>query len=89
MRHDVGTMARMIKRYANRKLYDTHDSHYATLERLAELIRAGEDLKVVENDTGKDITATTMALIIFEEEKRAPRLQIEGLRRVIRSGLPV
>jgi polyhydroxyalkanoate synthesis regulator protein len=56
---------------------------------VAELIRAGEDLKVVENDTGKDITATTMALIIFEEEKRAPRLPIEGLRRVIRSGLPV
>ena len=82
-------MARMIKRYANRKLYDTHDSHYATLERLAELIRAGEDLKVVENDTGKDITATTMALIIFEEEKRTPRLPIEGLRRVIRSGLPM
>jgi len=82
-------MARMIKRYANRKLYDTHDSHYATLERVAELIRAGEDLKVVENDTDKDITATTMALIIFEEEKRAPRLPIEGLRRVIRSGLPV
>jgi len=82
-------MARMIKRYANRKLYDTHDSHYATLERVAELIRAGEDLKVVENDTGKDITATTMALIIFEEEKRTPRLPIEGLRRVIRSGLPM
>ena len=79
----------MIKRYANRKLYDTHDSHYATLERVAELIRAGEDLKVVENDTGKDITATTMALIIFEEEKRTPRLPIEGLRRVIRSGLPM
>jgi len=82
-------MAQMIKRYANRKLYDTHDSHYATLERVAELIRAGEDLKVVENDTGKDITATTMALIIFEEEKRTPRLPIEGLRRVIRSGLPM
>jgi len=89
VRHDVGTMAQMIKRYANRKLYDTHDSHYATLERVAELIRAGEDLKVVENDTGKDITATTMALIIFEEEKRTPRLPIEGLRRVIRSGLPM
>jgi polyhydroxyalkanoate synthesis regulator protein len=56
---------------------------------VAELIRAGEDLKVVENDTGKDITATTMALIIFEEEKRTPRLPIEGLRRVIRSGLPM
>jgi len=81
-------MARIIKRYSNRKLYDTEDSHYVTLEKLAELIRAGEDLQVIVRDTQLDITAATMALIIFEEEKRSPKLPIEGLRRIIRSGLP-
>jgi polyhydroxyalkanoate synthesis repressor PhaR len=81
-------MVRMIKRYANRKLYDTQDSHYVTLGKVAELVRAGGDLRVIENDTQRDITAATMALIIFEEEKRSPRLRVEALRRIIRSGLP-
>jgi polyhydroxyalkanoate synthesis repressor PhaR len=88
MADDVGTMARIIKRYSNRKLYDTQDSHYVTLEKLAELVRAGEELRVIENGTQRDLTAATMALIIFEEEKRGPRLPVEALRRIIRSGLP-
>ncbi len=82
-------MARTIKRYANRKLYDTADSHYVTLEKLAELLRAGEEIRVISNSTQQDITAATMAQIIFEEEKRSPRLPVEGLRRVIRNGLPL
>jgi polyhydroxyalkanoate synthesis repressor PhaR len=82
-------MARIIRRYSNRKLYDTAESHYVTLGKVAELIRAGEELRVVVRDTGADITAATMAQIIFEEEKDEPRLPIEGLRRVIRSGLPM
>jgi polyhydroxyalkanoate synthesis repressor PhaR len=82
-------MARIIRRYSNRKLYDTAESHYVTLGKVAELIRAGEDLRVIVRDTQQDITATTMAQIIFEEEKDVPRLPIEGLRRVIRSGLPM
>jgi polyhydroxyalkanoate synthesis repressor PhaR len=89
MADDVATMARIIKRYSNRKLYDTMESHYVTLGKVAELIRAGEDLQVIVRDSGADITAATMAQIIFEEEKRSPRLPIEGLRRVIRSGLPM
>ena len=88
MADDVGTVARIIKRYSNRKLYDTQDSHYVTLEKLAELVRAGEELRVIENGTQRDLTAATMALIIFEEEKRGPRLPVEALRRIIRSGLP-
>ena len=82
------TMARIIKRYVNRKLYDTQDSHYVSLEKLAELIRAGEELQVIENDTQRDITAATMALIIYEEERRGSKLPVEGLRRIIRSVLP-
>lgn len=85
---DGATMARIIKRYSNRKLYDTQDSHYVTLGKVAELIRAGEELRVVENGTQRDITAATMAQIIFEEEKHGPRLPVEALRRIIRSGLP-
>jgi polyhydroxyalkanoate synthesis repressor PhaR len=82
-------MARLIRRYNNRKLYDTRESRYVTLGELASMIRAGEDLQVVERDTERDITAATMAQIIFEEEKADPRLPIEGLRRIIRSGLPM
>jgi polyhydroxyalkanoate synthesis repressor PhaR len=89
MADDVGTMARIIKRYSNRKLYDTSESHYVTLGKVAELIRAGEELQVIVRDTQVDITAATMAQIIFEEERRGPRLPIEGLRRIIRCGLPM
>jgi polyhydroxyalkanoate synthesis repressor PhaR len=81
-------MPRIIKRYANRKLYDTRDSHYVTLAKVAELVRAGEDLQVIENGTQRDITAATMAQIIFEEERLGPKLPVEALRRIIRSGLP-
>jgi len=88
MADDVGTMARIIRRYSNRKLYDTQESHYVTLGKVADLIRAGEELRVIVKDTGEDITAATMALILFEEEKHSPRLPVEGLRRIIRSGLP-
>ena len=79
---------RTIKRYSNRKLYDTQDSRYVTLQELASLIRHGNEIRVVEHDTQQDLTAATLAQIIFEEEKRGPRLSIEGLRRIIRSGLP-
>lgn len=89
MADDVTTMARIIKRYPNRKLYDAHNSHYVTLEKVAELVRAGEDLRVVENGTQRDITAATLAQIIFEEEKRAPRLPIPALCSIIRNGMPV
>ena len=79
---------RVIKRYSNRKLYDTQDSHYVTLQQIAGLIRNGDEIRVIDKTTQQDLTAATMAQIIFEEEKRGPRLPVEGLRRIIRSGLP-
>ena len=79
--------ARTIKRYSNRKLYDTHDSYYVTLQQIAALIRNGDEIRVIDKTTQQDLTAATMAQIIFEEEKRGPRLPAEGLRRIIRSGL--
>jgi len=60
---------RTIKRYANRKLYDTETSRYVTLEDVADLIRTGEEIGVIDNKTGKDITRETMAQIILRMEK--------------------
>jgi polyhydroxyalkanoate synthesis repressor PhaR len=79
---------RTIRRYSNRKLYDSQDSHYVTLAQVAELIRAGEEIRVVHKDTGEDLTAATMALIIFEQTKSKGQLPVEGLRKIIVSGLP-
>ena len=70
--------ARTIKRYSNRKLYDTHDSHYVTLQQIAALIRNGDEIRVIDKTTQQDLTAATMAQIIFEEEKRGPRLRSKG-----------
>jgi polyhydroxyalkanoate synthesis repressor PhaR len=74
---------RRIKRYSNRKLYDTQDLRNVTLSEIAGLIRKGDSLQVIDGTTQQDLTATTMAQIIFEEEKRGPRLPIAELRRII------
>ena len=65
---------RIIKRYTNRKLYDKQESRYVTLEEIARLVRRGEDLKVIDNETDEDLTAVTFAQIILEEEKRKTHL---------------
>src|SRR4029078_6967676 len=71
-------MAYVIKRYSNRKLYDTQESRYVTLEELEELIRAGREISVVDVSTGEDLTSVTLAQIILEHERnhRAPLAQI-------------
>jgi polyhydroxyalkanoate synthesis repressor PhaR len=61
---------RLIKRYPNRKLYDTERKEYITLERIADLIREGEDFHVVDNANGEDLTAVTLTQIIFDQEKK-------------------
>ncbi|MCA8921720.1 MAG: phasin family protein [Planctomycetes bacterium] len=63
-------MPRTIKRYSNRKLYDTEDKRYITLEQIAQLVRDGQDIKVVENQTGEDLTTVTLSQILLEQEKR-------------------
>lgn len=78
--------ARIVKRYANRKLYDTQRSRYVTLEQIAEMIRAGEDVKIVDNNSKEDLTAITLAQIIFEEEKKSSFLPLAQLRNIIQSG---
>jgi len=79
---------RTIRRYSNRKLYDTQESHYVTLAQIATIIRAGEEIQVTNKDSGKDLTAATMAQIIFEEIKQGQALPVPGLRKIIVSGLP-
>ena len=60
-------MPRLIKRYGSRKLYDTTDSRYVSLEEVAAFVRAGDDIQVVENKTGDDVTAAILTQIISEE----------------------
>lgn len=60
----------VIKRYSNRKLYDTESKHYVTLEDLAQAIRHGEEVQVVDHNTGEDLTSLTLLQVIFEEEKK-------------------
>jgi len=62
-------MARRIKRYANRKLYDTEASEYVSLSDIAALVRRGDTVEVVDNATGEDLTAQTLTQIILEEGK--------------------
>lgn len=61
---------RLIKRYGNRKLYDVAASQYITLDGIRELVRGGEDVRVVDNDSDEDLTAVTFAQIIFEDAKK-------------------
>jgi len=80
-------MGRLIKRYGNRKMYDTKASRYVTLDGVTELIRSGEDLRIVDNDSGEDLTAVTFAQIIFEEEKKkSGLLEVPALRWIIQQG---
>ena len=80
--------ARVIKRYANRKLYDTRDSKYVTLDRIAELVRNGEEVKVLDNKSQKDLTKVTLAQIIYEEQKsgNATAWSVQSLRGFIQQG---
>jgi polyhydroxyalkanoate synthesis repressor PhaR len=68
----------LIKKYANRKLYDTRTSSYITLEGVAALVRDGHEIKVVDRETGQDLTQVTLSQIVLSEEKRGPSHMIDG-----------
>lgn len=81
----VKFMGRIIKRYENRKLYDTESRKYISLEEIASLIRQGIDVQVVDNVTDADITTQTLTQVIFEEGKKGRNpLSTEVLHDVIR-----
>lgn len=76
-----------IKRYQNRKLYDTTNSIYVTLDDIALMLRRGDEVRVIDNRTKEDLTTVTLTQIIFEEEKKNHKvLPLSTLRTIIREG---
>ena len=73
-----GPERHLIKKYANRKLYDTRTSQYVTLDGIADLVRAGHDIRVVDRDTGNDITQVVLSQIVLTEEKRGPQRLVDA-----------
>ena len=77
---------RTIKRYQNRKLYDTHQSCYVTLEEIAHIVREGHEIVVIDNRTKNDITYNTQIQLLFDQERKSDKVgDTELLKRVIRS----
>jgi polyhydroxyalkanoate synthesis repressor PhaR len=75
---------KVIKRYTNRKLYDTVESRYVTLDEIAGMIKEGVEVQIVDNRTKEDLTSVTLAQIIFEEEKKQNQMPLAVLREIIR-----
>ena len=79
-----GKEPKVIKRYTNRKLYDTVESRYVTLDEIAAMIKEGAEVRIVDNRTKEDLTSVTLAQIIFEEEKKKNQMPLAVLREIIR-----
>ena len=82
-------MVRLVKRYGggSRKLYDTEESRYVALDEIATWVRAGQQVQVVDSKTGDDVTAQTLAQVIYEEERSGVSLlPSDLLHEVIRRG---
>jgi polyhydroxyalkanoate synthesis repressor PhaR len=83
----VSGKTKIIKRYQNRKLYDTQQSCYVTLDDIAKMIRNNEEVMVIDNKSKNDITAATLTQIIFESEKKASHYApLFTLREIIQHG---
>lgn len=79
-------MIRAIKRYENRKLYDTESKQYVRLTDISELVRAGDEVVVIDNSTGADITAQTLSKIIADGGPSRPSLSVDSLHQLLRKG---
>ena len=80
-------MVRLIKRYESRKLYDTEESRYVSLDEVAEWIRGGQQVRVVDNASSADVTAQTLTQIILDEGRRGTSLlPNELLHELVRAG---
>jgi polyhydroxyalkanoate synthesis repressor PhaR len=80
-------MAYVIKRYSNRKLYDTQESRYVTLDEIEEMIRAGREISVVDATSGDDLTSVTLTQIILENERNhRANLPAAFLHQLIKHG---
>lgn len=80
-------MIRLIKRYESRKLYDTEESRYVSLDEIAAWIRAGQEVRVVDNATSADVTSQTLTQIILDEGRKGTSfLPSELLHDLVRVG---
>lgn len=80
-------MPRLIKRYGSRKLYDTQESRYVSLDELADWVRTGQQIQVVDNKTGDDVTAPILTQVISEEGRRGDSvLSASFLHNLVRFG---
>ncbi len=80
-------MIRVIKRYESRKLYDTEESRYVSLEDISSWIRAGQEVRVLDNATSADVTAQTLTQIILDEGRKGTSfLPSELLHDLVRMG---
>ncbi len=73
-----GPERHLIKKYANRKLYDTRTSRYVTLDGIAQLVRDGHDIRVVDRDNGHDLTQVILSQIVLTEEKKGPKRLVDA-----------
>ncbi len=78
--------SKIVKRYSNRKLYDTERSKYVTLDEIARMIKAGDEVTIIDNESKEDLTSVTLTQIIYEEEKRESRMPLAMLRNLIQTG---
>ncbi len=80
-------MIRLIKRYESRKLYDTEESRYVSLDEIARFIRSGQEVRVVDNATSQEVTAQTLAQLILEEGRNGrSKIPSEILHDLVRFG---
>ncbi len=80
-------MIRLIKRYESRKLYDTEESRYVSLDELASWVRSGQEIRVIDNGSSQDVTAQTLTQVILEEGRRGTSfLPSELLHELVRVG---
>ena len=80
-------MIRLIKRYESRKLYDTEESRYVSLDEIAGWVRGGQEVRVMDNATGADVTSQTLTQIILDEGRRGTSfLPSELLHDLVRMG---
>jgi len=78
---------RLITRYGSRKLYDTREREYVSLGDLARHVRDGEQLCVTDHHSGQDVTARTLALVLYEQARQGALVTAEVLHDVIRTGI--
>jgi len=86
-REEGNGMIRLIKRYGSRKLYDTEESRYVSLDDVAAWVREGQEIRVIDNATSEDVTSQTLSQVILEQSRRGEDVPpSELLHELIRRG---